>query len=532
MAKKSEDSLIAWLAGRLRRAHQGVPIGIGDDMAMLGDGERPAPRGWRPRQASRCRAGAGSSDQSSSEQGRTAPGKAEQKQAGLQQPRLQQAGLEQTSLLVTVDMLMDGVDFEVGVHPPELIGRKALAASLSDCAAMAVRPRCALVSVALPADWPLRQAQRLFRGIENLADEFDCVIVGGDTNSWRHPLVVDVIVIGEPFNGVPPVRRDGMQPGDLICVTGRLGGSLFAPDSENRQASQHSKQASASRARHGLKDGKQPSARNRRCLEDGRQSSASRNRRCLKDGRQTSALCGRRCLEDGGRASTLRSRRCLKDDWRPDPLHARSGRPDCPGCWPHHLVFEPRVREARWLAERLGGDLHAMMDLSDGLSTDAHRMAAASGCGIEFDARALQTVVSPAAVQASRLDRRSPLDHLLNDGEDFELLFAVSPDALTRLAVDCEGASVPSRSASLKSPKSPASPDSGFCRKPATRKPVGSSSRSTRGPEHDAAAPRPCAWTCIGTAVGRHGLWLRDEKQRKKVLRPRGWQHFMETSQS
>ncbi len=451
MAKKSEDNLIAWLAGRLRRVHQGVPIGIGDDMAMLGDGERPAPRGRRPRQASRCRAGAGSSDQSSSEQGRTAPGKAEQKQAGLQQPRLQQAGLEQTSLLVTVDMLMDGVDFEVGVHPPDLIGRKALAASLSDCAAMAVRPRCALVSVALPADWPLRQAQRLFRGIENLADEFNCVIVGGDTNSWRHPLVVDVIVIGEPFNGVPPVRRDGVRPGDLICVTGRLGGSLYAPDSESRPASKHGKQAIAPRTRR---------------------------------------------------------------------------------CWPHHLVFAPRVREARWLAERLGGDLHAMMDLSDGLSTDAHRMATASGCGIEFDARALQTVVSPAAVQASRLDGRSPLDHLLNDGEDFELLFAVSPDALARLAVDREGASVPSRSASLKSPTSPASPDSGFCQKPATRRPVGSSSRSTRGPEHDAAAPRPCAWTCIGTAVRRPGLWLRDEKQRKKVLRPGGWQHFIRTQKS
>ena len=48
------------------------------------------------------------------------------------------------------------------------------------------------------------------------------------------------------------------------------------------------------------------------------------------------------------------------------------------------MSFEPRVREARVLAERLGSDLHAMMDLSDGLSTDGHRLAAVSSVGLEF----------------------------------------------------------------------------------------------------------------------------------------------------
>ena len=160
--EKSEDNLVAWIAGRFPNVD--LPIGIGDDMAML-----PA-------------SGSG--------------------------------------LLVTSDMLMDGVDFKTKVHAPELIGRKALAVSLSDCAAMAVRPRWAMVSVALPNGWTMEQAQGLYLGIEALAREYECVIVGGDTNSWDHPLVVDVTVLAEPWPGISPVRRTGAKVGDLICITG------------------------------------------------------------------------------------------------------------------------------------------------------------------------------------------------------------------------------------------------------------------------------------------------------------------------
>ena len=323
---------MAWLASRARTKGPGVRVGIGDDMAVL-----------------------------------------------------QQGG----AVLVTADMLMDGVDFETGVHSPEQIGRKALAASLSDCAAMAVRPRFVLVSVALPESWSMKQAKRLYAGIEKLAGAYSCTIVGGDTNSWRHPLAIDVIVMAEPWQGVKPVRRNGMRPGDAVCVTGTLGGSLAAP--------------------------------------------------------------------------------------------ARGGRKGVP----HHLSFEPRVREAHWLAATLGSQLHAMMDLSDGLSIDAARMAAASGCGIEFDSAALECVVSEAAVAASKADRRSPLDHALNDGEDFELLFAVGGAGLSRLQQPQVGGEV-----------------------------------TARAPDY---------WTKVGVAIRSAGIWLRRDDGRRERIEARGWQHFRDS---
>ncbi|MBN2563433.1 MAG: thiamine-monophosphate kinase [Phycisphaerae bacterium] len=347
--EKGEDSFVAWIASKYPAKGAGVRIGIGDDMAML-----RAPDG---------------------------------------------------AMLVAADMLMDGVHFDTSVHSPEQIGRKALAVNLSDCAAMAVRPLYAVVSVALPDSWTMEQAQGLFVGMADLARRYDCVIVGGDTNSWARPLVVDVAVIAEPWGdaetskrrnvetlerrnvetskrhgagasagreagrvgGTRPVRRDGMRVGDAVCVTGRLGGSLLG----------------------------------------------------------------------------------------------------------HHLDFEPRVLEARALSRGLGSALHAMMDLSDGLSTDGHRMASASGCGIEFDAAALGGVISDAAVTASREDRRGPMEHLFDDGEDFELLFAIDAAAVAKVGL-------------------------------------------------------PCPWARVGEAIVQEGLWLRQADGSRVAVKPRGWEHWTE----
>ena len=137
MVNKGEDNLVAWLAERFgvkgvgRRpsagalsgsVDRGVVIGIGDDMAWVAGGEG--------------------------------------------------------GVLLTADMLMDGVHFDSAIHGPEEIGRKALAASLSDCAAMAVRPCYVVVSVALPEAWSMGQAQGLFLGMEPLAEAFGCTIIG------------------------------------------------------------------------------------------------------------------------------------------------------------------------------------------------------------------------------------------------------------------------------------------------------------------------------------------------------------------
>jgi thiamine-monophosphate kinase len=95
-----------------------------------------------------------------------------------------------------------------------------------------------------------------------------------------------------------------------------------------------------------------------------------------------------------------------------------------------HLSFTPRVREALELHER--ADLHAMIDISDGLAADVHHLCTESRCGA-----VLRAVSIPIAPDAHRLsDGRSPLMHALGDGEDFELVFAVAPDDGRRLLAE------------------------------------------------------------------------------------------------
>jgi thiamine-monophosphate kinase len=87
----------------------------------------------------------------------------------------------------------------------------------------------------------------------------------------------------------------------------------------------------------------------------------------------------------------------------------------------HHLDFTPRVREALRLHEAV--DLRAMIDVSDGLAADVYHLCEESGCGAVLRAEGIP--VSNAARGMN--DGRSPLEHALGDGEDFELVFAVAP---------------------------------------------------------------------------------------------------------
>lgn len=77
------------------------------------------------------------------------------------------------------------------------------------------------------------------------------------------------------------------------------------------------------------------------------------------------------------------------------------------------------------LAEHLGTRLHAMIDISDGLSLDLWRICQAAGVGATLSQTELESVISEDAKQAAGMDSRSPLEHALSDGEDFELLLAV-----------------------------------------------------------------------------------------------------------
>ncbi len=136
------------------------------------------------------------------------------------------AEIPECNLLSSVDMLMDGVDFRSAEHDWRRIGFKALAVNLSDCAAMAARPLGALVAVALADDLSTHAALDLHQGCIDCGATFDCRVLGGDTNVWSHPTAISVTVFAT-LDGRPPVLRSHAQPGDLVFLSGPVGGSLL-----------------------------------------------------------------------------------------------------------------------------------------------------------------------------------------------------------------------------------------------------------------------------------------------------------------
>ncbi len=124
-------------------------------------------------------------------------------------------------LLFTTDFLIEDVHFRRGLFPPDAIGHKALARSLSDIAAMGGDPRFCLLSLALPngigSDW----LEQFFRGFFKLARKYKTTLAGGDL-SRASKVTCDVMVCGSTPRG-KALRRDGAKPGDIIYVSGRLG---------------------------------------------------------------------------------------------------------------------------------------------------------------------------------------------------------------------------------------------------------------------------------------------------------------------
>jgi thiamine-monophosphate kinase len=202
------------------------------------------------------------------------------------------------------------------------VGYKALASALSDVAAMGAEPLVAVASASLRREGSSRLGRAIHEGLAAASEKIGCPVVGGNVTETSGPLSVTVAAVGRVARGGAFLRK-GARPGDVLFVTGELGGS-------------------------GLR---------------------------------------------------------------------------------RHLRPAPRLEEARRL-RRLGG-VRAMIDVSDGLALDLWRLARASAKAAAIDAESVP--VSKDAVRLARRSGRTPLEHALSDGEDYELLFAADRRAAAKI---------------------------------------------------------------------------------------------------
>jgi len=230
------------------------------------------------------------------------------------------------SMLVSTDMLLENTHFTSSAGW-RMVGRKAMAVSLSDMAAMAAKPRFAVCSLALSETREPEDARRIYHGLQEIAADFGCQVIGGDFTSWAEPTAICTTIFGEPTGG-GPLKRGGAREGDRIVVTGELGGSLSGS----------------------------------------------------------------------------------------------------------HLSFLPRVVEAIYL--NMHYNINSCIDISDGFGADLGHILEESGVGAIVYSDTIP--ISKAAVKASAKSSRTPLEHAMSDGEDFELILTMPAEEARRLSEDGE----------------------------------------------------------------------------------------------
>ena len=125
--------------------------------------------------------------------------------------------------VVTTDMLVEGVHFDLRWTSPEDLGWKSLAVNLSDLAAMGgARPALAVIAAGLPASTPVAFVERFYRGLGLLARRYGLAVAGGDTVR-SDKMVISPAVLGEWPRGRRILRRSGARAGDVLMATGTLG---------------------------------------------------------------------------------------------------------------------------------------------------------------------------------------------------------------------------------------------------------------------------------------------------------------------
>jgi thiamine-monophosphate kinase len=130
-----------------------------------------------------------------------------------------------TDLVITTDLLVEDIDFRLDWTTPEFLGHKSLAVSLSDVAAMGAKPVWSMLSIGIPQKiWNTDFVDKFYKGYFELANKFSIELVGGDVSKTPDKIVIDSIAAGELKKG-KAVLRSGAKVGDLIYITGELGGA-------------------------------------------------------------------------------------------------------------------------------------------------------------------------------------------------------------------------------------------------------------------------------------------------------------------
>lgn len=130
------------------------------------------------------------------------------------------------NLVVSTDMLVEGVHFNLAYTPLKHLGYKAVVVNLSDIAAMNAIPTQITLSVAVSNRFPVEALEELYAGIQTACNYYKVDLVGGDTTSSSAGLIISVTVIGFS-NSEKLVYRNGAKPNDLLVVTGDVGGAYM-----------------------------------------------------------------------------------------------------------------------------------------------------------------------------------------------------------------------------------------------------------------------------------------------------------------
>lgn len=252
--------------------------------------------------------------------------------------------------LLTTDMLIEGIHFNLQTTTPWQLGYKSIAVNLSDIAAMGGEPRHVVVSIALPQETSVEFVTELYAGMKSICGEFAVNIIGGDTVSSLQGVVINVAATGDVDQTLLQ-RRSGAVPGDLLVVTGTLGDSAG-----------------------GLGLLSHPEGKNVACY---------------------------------------------------DILTKR------------HLLPCPQVKAAGSLA---AAGATSMNDVSDGLASEANEIAKASGVGLRIEEK--QVPLSSELLQAAEYLGENAMQYALYGGEDYQLLFTISPENYRKLEKHSLGTSL------------------------------------------------------------------------------------------